>query len=61
MNDPSAPPGPRYMPEYEDPLTEKATELNKEASHAFDLGVEPTAPPARTTCASPSSSPRCCS
>jgi len=40
MNDPSAPPGPRYLPEYEDPLVEKATELNKEASHAFDLGVE---------------------
>jgi hypothetical protein len=40
MNDPSAPPGPRYMPEYEDPLAEKATELGKEASHAFDLGVE---------------------
>ena len=40
MNDPSAPPGPRYMPGYEDPLTEKATELNKEASHAFDLGVD---------------------
>jgi hypothetical protein len=36
---PKAPPGPRYMPEYEDPLVEKATELNKEASHAFDLGV----------------------
>jgi len=33
------PPGPAYMPEYEDPLTEKATELTKEASHAFDLGV----------------------
>jgi hypothetical protein len=40
MNDPTAPPGPRYMEEYEDPLTEKATELNNEASHAFDLGVE---------------------
>jgi hypothetical protein len=40
MNDPSAPPGPRYMEEYEDPLTEKAAEQNKEASHAFDLGVE---------------------
>ena len=40
MNDPSAPPGPRYMPEYEDPLAEEATELGKEASHAFDLGVE---------------------
>jgi hypothetical protein len=40
MNDPSAPPGPRYMEEYEDPLTEKAAEQNKEASHAFDLGVD---------------------
>jgi len=40
MNDPSAPPGPRYMPEYEDPLAEEATALGKEASHAFDLGVE---------------------
>jgi hypothetical protein len=39
MNDPSAP-GPRYMEEYEDPLTEKAAEQNKEASHAFDLGVD---------------------
>jgi hypothetical protein len=40
VNDPSAPPGPRYMPEYEDPLADKAVELSKEASHAFDLGVE---------------------
>jgi hypothetical protein len=40
MNDPSAPPGPRYMPGYEDPMVEKAAELNKEASHAFDLGVD---------------------
>ena len=40
MHDPTAPPGPRYMEEYEDPLTEKAAELNKEASHAFDLGVD---------------------
>ena len=40
MHDPTAPPGPRYMEEYEDPLTEKAAEQNKEASHAFDLGVE---------------------
>jgi hypothetical protein len=39
ISNPDAPPGPRYMPEYEDPLVEKAAELNKEASHAFDLGV----------------------
>ena len=37
---PDIPPGPRHMPSYEDPLAEKAAELNKEASHAFDLGVE---------------------
>ena len=40
LTNPDAPPGPRYMPEYKDPLAEKAVELNKEASHAFDLGVE---------------------
>ena len=28
------------MPEYKDPLAEHAAELNKEAAHAFDLGVE---------------------
>jgi hypothetical protein len=37
---PGTPAGPRYMPGYTDPLAEKAAELNKEASHAFDLGVE---------------------
>jgi hypothetical protein len=36
---PGTPPGPRYMPAYKDPLAEHAAELNKEASHAFDLGV----------------------
>ena len=39
ITDPKAPPGPRYMPQYKDPLAEKATELSAEASHAFDLGV----------------------
>lgn len=39
LTNPSAPPGPSKMPEYHDPLTEKATELSQEASHAFDLGV----------------------
>ncbi len=39
LTNPDAPPGPSQMPEYEDPLTEKATELSKEAAHAFDLGV----------------------
>lgn len=36
----NAPAGPRFMPEYEDPILEEAEELGKEASHAFDLGVE---------------------
>ena len=39
VTNPKAPPGPRYMPEYKDLLVEKAAELSKEASHAFDLGV----------------------
>ena len=39
VTDPKAPPGPRYMPQYKDPLVAKATELSNEASHAFDLGV----------------------
>lgn len=38
-NNPDAPPGPRFMPGYEDPLAEEAAELDAEASHAFDLGV----------------------
>lgn len=38
--DPDTPPGPRYMPAYEDPMAEKAAELTKESTHAFDLGVE---------------------
>ena len=28
------------MPEYEDPILEEAQKLGKEASHAFDLGVD---------------------
>jgi hypothetical protein len=28
------------MPGYEAPMVEKAAELDKEASHAFDLGVD---------------------
>lgn len=40
LNDPDAPPGPRFMPEYEDPVLEEAKELAAEATHAFNLGVE---------------------
>jgi hypothetical protein len=40
LTNPDAPAGPSKMPEYHDPLTEHANELSKEASHAFDLGVE---------------------
>jgi hypothetical protein len=40
LQNPDAPAGPRFMPEYEDPLLEEAVELDNEASHAFDLGVE---------------------
>jgi hypothetical protein len=37
---PDTPPGPAYMPDYVDAAAEKAAELNKEANHAFDLGVD---------------------
>ena len=40
MVNPEAPPGPRFMPSYEDPVAEEGTALAKEASHAFDLGVQ---------------------
>jgi len=40
LDDPDAPPGPRFMPEYEDPVLEEAKELAAEAAHAFELGVE---------------------
>jgi len=39
LNTPGAPPGPRYMPEYKDPLDEEAKSLADEASKAFDEGV----------------------
>jgi hypothetical protein len=40
LTNPAAPVGPSQMPQYKDPLAEKAAELNKEAAHAFDLGVD---------------------
>jgi hypothetical protein len=40
FTNPDAPAGPRFMPEFEDPLLEEANGLAKEASHAFELGVE---------------------
>lgn len=39
LNDPDAPVGPGYMPEYEDPVAEHAAELSEEASVAFEAGV----------------------
>ena len=39
LTNPEAPAGPRFMPDYEDPLAEEAKELGAEATHAFDLGV----------------------
>jgi hypothetical protein len=39
LTDPEAPPGPRYMPEYKDPLAAQAKALASEASAAFDEGV----------------------
>lgn len=40
FDNPDAPPGPRYVAGYKDPLIEEAARLNEEATHAFDLGVE---------------------
>jgi hypothetical protein len=39
LNKTGAPPGPRYMPEYKDPLAEKAQGLADQATKAFDEGV----------------------
>jgi hypothetical protein len=39
-NNPDAPPGPSFMPEYVNPGTEKGQALNTEASATFDEGTE---------------------
>jgi len=39
LTKPGAPPGPRYMPEYKDPLAEQAKTLADEATEAFNEGV----------------------
>jgi hypothetical protein len=39
LNKPGAPPGPRYMPQYKDPLAEKAQSLGDQATEAFNEGV----------------------
>jgi hypothetical protein len=40
LNNPDAPAGPSEMPEFTNPLAEKAAEINGVASHAFDQGVD---------------------
>jgi hypothetical protein len=40
MTNPEAPPGPRFMPGYTNPVDERATQLAENASDAFDLGVD---------------------
>ncbi len=40
LNDPTAPPGPGYMPGFSNPNMDKAAELNAEASSLFDEGTE---------------------
>ncbi len=39
LTNPSAPPGPRYMPQYRDPLTAQATALSAQSTQAYDHGV----------------------
>jgi hypothetical protein len=40
FTNPDAPPGPSFMPEYRNPQTEHAAELNEKASETFDEGTE---------------------
>ena len=40
LNNPDAPPGPSFMPEYHNARTEHAAKLNDEATMAFDEGTE---------------------
>jgi hypothetical protein len=40
LTNPEAPPGPGFMPGYENAVLEEARELGAEATHAFDLGVQ---------------------
>jgi hypothetical protein len=40
MTNPEAPPGPRLMPGYTDPLVEQASQLADEATHAFEMGAQ---------------------
>jgi hypothetical protein len=40
LNNPSAPPGPAYMPGFENPEVKKASELNAEAQATFNEGSE---------------------
>ena len=39
LHDPTAPRGPRFMPEFKDPLAEKATLLGDQATAAFESGA----------------------
>jgi hypothetical protein len=39
FNDPTAPPGPSFMPEYHNPLLAEADHLNAEATDAFERGT----------------------
>ena len=40
LTDPAAPPGPRYMPQYKDPLTAQATVLSGQSTQAYEHGVD---------------------
>ncbi len=39
LTNPKAPPGPRYMPQYTDPLAAQSTALGAQSSQAYDHGV----------------------
>jgi hypothetical protein len=39
LNNPNAPPGPSFMPSYENPLIERGQELNEQSTEVFDEGT----------------------
>ena len=39
LTDPKAPSGPRYMPQYKDPLAAQASALNAQASQAYNAAI----------------------
>jgi hypothetical protein len=39
LTDPAAPPGPRYMPQYKDPIATQSLALSKQATQRYNAGI----------------------